>query len=187
MLYTLGWNEPPHSASALGGIVRWKDGRNMPDMHLVLFDYHGVPVYVRLDLGSESPESARFYGPKGVMEMSGGEIRYMPQRGVDTAPSYYSSSFPSKMRQEYVRQWRAEHPVELGHEPLAETALFHANNWDDVRPHLWNFFRSVKSRKPVVEDAVFGNHAAIACHMANESYFRKTPVVWDSGARTIRA
>jgi hypothetical protein len=36
------------------------------------------------------------------------------------------------------------------------------------RPHLWNFFQAVKSRKPVAEDAVFGNHAAIACHMAND-------------------
>jgi predicted dehydrogenase len=34
MLVTLGWNEPPHSACALGGIFRWKDGRNMPDLHI---------------------------------------------------------------------------------------------------------------------------------------------------------
>src|SRR5437764_1257058 len=68
MLFTLGWNEAPRSASALGGILRWKDGRNMPDFHTVLFDYHGIPVYVRLDLGSATPEVARFLGPKGVME-----------------------------------------------------------------------------------------------------------------------
>ena len=41
-----------------------------------------------------------------------------------------------------------------------------------MRPHLNVFFQAVKSRKPVTENAVFGNHAAIACHMANESYFR---------------
>ena len=35
------------------------------------------------------------------------------------------------------------------------------------------FFQAVKTRKPVVEDAVFGHHAALACHMANQSYFRK--------------
>ena len=34
MQYTLGWNEPPRRASALGGIFRWKDGRNMPDLHV---------------------------------------------------------------------------------------------------------------------------------------------------------
>ena len=61
------------------------------------------------------------------------------------------------------------------------------NDWDDVRPHLNVFFQSVKSRKPVTEDAVFGNHAAIACHMANESYFRKRPVTWDEASKTIKS
>ena len=64
MLFTLGWNEAPRSAFALGGISRWKDGRNMPDTHTVLFDYHGIPVYVRLDLGSATPEMARFLDRK---------------------------------------------------------------------------------------------------------------------------
>ena len=62
---------------------------------------------------------------------------------------------------------------------------YSGNDWDDVKPHLWNFFRAVKSRKPVAEDAVFGNHAAIACHMANESYFRKCPVRWNEDERKI--
>jgi hypothetical protein len=44
----------------------------------------------------------------------------------------------------------------------------------------------VKSRHPVAEDAVFGNHAAIACHMANEAYFRGKPVHWDAESRTIQ-
>jgi hypothetical protein len=104
---------------------------------------------------------------------------------VDTSPSYYSSGFPGKMRAEYVRQWEAEHAVAPGHEPLTDDIVYKGNDWDDVRPHLWNFFQAVKSRKPVAEDAVFGNHAAIACHMANESYFRKRPVSWDAAARRI--
>src|ERR1022692_1844472 len=53
MLVTLGWNEVPKSATAMGGIFRFKDGRDMPDLHTVLFDYHGIPVYVRLGLGTE--------------------------------------------------------------------------------------------------------------------------------------
>jgi len=39
----------------------------------------------------------------------------------------------------------------------------------------------------VTEDAVFGNSAAIACHMANESYFRKKPVNWDEASKTIKS
>lgn len=185
MQVTLGWNEPPRSAQALGGIFRWKDGRNMPDLHTVLFDYHGVPVYVRLGLGTETPELARYMGPKGILDTSEFDIRYSPQLGVDTAPSYYTSSFPQKMRDEYIKQWNAEHYIVPGHEPLLESTIYKGNDWDDVRPHLWNFFQAVKSRKPVTEDAVFGNHAAIACHMANESYFRKKPVYWDAANHTI--
>jgi predicted dehydrogenase len=185
MLYTLGWNEPPRSASSLGGIVRWKDGRNMPDLHAVLFDYHGVPVYVRLSLGSETPELARFLGPKGIFEASGSQLRYSPQTGNDTKPSYYSGGFPAKMREEYENQWYAEHGRKPGQEPISQDMVYRGNDWDDVRPHLWNFFQAVKTRKPVMEDAIFGNHAAIACHMANESYFQKKPVVWDSESHNI--
>jgi hypothetical protein len=38
-----------------------------------------------------------------------------------------------------------------------------------------------------VEDATFGHNAALACHMANESYFRKAIVTWDEGSRTIKS
>jgi hypothetical protein len=39
----------------------------------------------------------------------------------------------------------------------------------------------------VKEDAVFGNNAAIACHMANESHFRQKPVTWDAASKTIKS
>jgi predicted dehydrogenase len=186
MMYTLGWNEAPRSAFALGGIFRWKDGRNMPDLQCVLFDYHGIPVYVRLSLAAETPEMARFMGPKGILEASGTQLRYMPQTGTDERPSYYAGSFPSQMRNEYESAWHKEHDPAPGHEPLSDAPLYRGNDWDDVRPHLWNFFQAVKTRNPVTEDAVFGNHAAIACHMANESHFRKRPVYFDSESKSLR-
>src|SRR5213078_424209 len=99
MLVTLGWNEIPKSATAMGGIFRFKDGRDMPDFHTVLFDYHGIPVYVRLDLGAETPELARFMGPKGILEAGEFDLKYSPQAGIDTEPSYYASGFPTKMRE----------------------------------------------------------------------------------------
>jgi len=48
-------------------------------------------------------------------------------------------------------------------------------------------FDAVRSRKPVVEDVVFGHNAALACHMANESYFRKTGVYWDDASKSIKS
>jgi hypothetical protein len=152
---------------------------------VVLFDYHGIPVYVRLGLGTESPELARFMGPKGILDTGEFEIRHSRQKGVDTSPSYYSSGFPGKMRDEYFKKWHAEHDVAPGEEPISSDTVYRGNDWDDLRPHLQTFFQAVRTRKPVTEDAVFGNHAAIACHMANESYFRKKPVYWDQATRSI--
>ena len=187
MMATLGWNEAPRSATALGGIFRFNDGSDMPDFHTVLFDYHGIPVYVRLDLGCETPELARFMGPKGILDAGEFELRHSRQTGVDTEPSYYSFSFPAKMREQYVKDWHAEHDPKLGQEPIHEDTIYKGHDWDDMRPHLNVFFQAVKSRKPVTEDAVFGNHAAIACHMANESYLRQKPVTWYAASKTIKS
>jgi hypothetical protein len=45
----------------------------------------------------------------------------------------------------------------------------------------------VRSRQPVVQDVVFGHNAALGCHMANESYYRKSRVYWDAASKTIKS
>lgn len=187
MMFVLGWNEPPKRAMSMGGILRWKDGRNMPDVHTALFQCGEIPVYMRLNLGTESPEVYRFQGSKGILEMTEFGLSFTPQTGKDSAPSYYAGSFPRALRAEYEKQWRAENAPKFGHEPMPETISFKGPDYDDVKPHLWTFFEAVRSRKPVVQDALFGHHAALACHMANEAYFRQQAVWWDEKARTIKS
>lgn len=91
------------------------------------------------------------------------------------------------MRDEYFSQWKEQNGPETGKEPLYDQTTWRGHDYDDMVPHLANFFNSVKSRKPVTEDAVFGNHAAVACHMANESYFQRRQVFWDEATRSIKA
>ena len=187
MQFVLGINEPPKRAMAMGGILRWKDGRNMPDVHASLFEYGQVPMYMRLNLGTETPEIYRFQGSKGILELTEFTLTYIPQAGVDTSPSYYAYSFPKALREEYFKKWHQEHDAVPGKETAFEGVTYRSISWDDVKPHLWNFFQAVRSRKPVVEDAVFGHNAALACHMANESYFRRSAVSWDAGSNTIKS
>jgi predicted dehydrogenase len=187
MQCVLGINEVPKRVSAFGGIYRWKDGRNMPDVHPVLFEYDNVPVYMRLSLGCESAEVTRFQGSKGMIELREYSVTYIPQAGVDLSPSYYTASFPARLRNPYMQEWHAQHDPTPGIEPASETITYNGNDYDDLRPHLWKFFQSVRSRQPLLQDAVFGHHAAMACHMANESYFRKTPVRWDEASGTIQS
>src|SRR5580658_6464302 len=187
MMFSLGINEVPKRVSAFGGIYRFKDGRNMPDVHPALFEYMGIPVYMRLSLGCESAEVTRFQGSKGAIELREFSVTYAPQAGVDLSPSYYDSSFPAAMREAYAKQWHQEHDPLPGMEPAPETITYNGNDYDDLKPHLAKFFDAVRSRKPVVQDAVFGHHAALGCHLANESYFRGAPVHWDEASQTIKS
>jgi predicted dehydrogenase len=187
MEHVLGINEAPRRVSAFGGIYRWKDGRNMPDCQPVLYEFGSVPVYMRLMLGCESAEVTRFMGSKGSIELREFSVTYAPQAGIDLSPSYYTASYPAKLREAYVKQWHEEHDPVPGKEPFPETVTYNGNDYDDLKPHLWKFFEAVRSRKPVPQDAVFGHHAALGCHLANESYFRKTPVYWDEASETIKS
>ena len=186
MNFMLGWNAPPARATAAGGILRWNDGRNMPDVQAVIYEFGKFPVYLRLNLGCETPEVYRFQGSKGILEVTETGIAYFPQTGEDTGPSYYAKSFPHAMQEAYTKHWEEEHIPAPGREPILEGYTYKGDSWDDLRPHLWNFFEAVRTRKPVVEDAVFGHNAALACHMANESYFRHASVTWDAASGEIK-
>ena len=181
MMFMLGLNEAPKRVMSMGGILRFKDGRDMPDVHATLFEYAGTPapVYFRLNLGTESPEVYRFNGSKGVLEVTEYGINYYPQTGQDDSPSYYTVSYPHALREAYVKKWHEEHDPAPGKEPDLQGLSYHSASWDEEKPHLWTYFQSVRTRQPNVEDVVFGHHAALACHLANASYFAKSAVTWD--------
>ena len=186
MIFMLGVNDPPKRALATGGILRWNDGRNMPDVHAALFDYGVHPVYVRLNLGTDTHEGYRFMGSKGILEVSGHTINYLPQTGKDDSPSYYAQGFPKDLREPYMEKWHKENDAPPGKEAVEEGFSYSSGSSGETKPHLWNFFQAVRTRQPVTEDVVFGHHAALACHMANESYFRGNAVTWDAAAEKIK-
>src|SRR6266851_2193736 len=126
MQFMLGINEPPKQAMSVGGIRRWKDGRNMPDVHATIYYYSGdLPVYMRLNLGTEMPEQYRIQGSKGILEVAGDKLTFSPQAGTDQWPSYYTSSFPRALRDSYQTQWHKEHDLQAGQAPpLSETVTF---------------------------------------------------------------
>ena len=186
-IFLMDWKQPPRQAMSVGGIRRWKDGRNMPDVHAVLFYYGDLPVDMRLNLGTDMPETYRIQGSKGLLEVTGGAITFTPQNGKDTGPSYYANAMPRALRDAYQAEWRRQNEPKIGEAPMAEVISIRGPGMNDVKPHLWTFFEAVRSRKPVVEDVTFGHNAALACHMANESYFRRSAVSWDEATRTIKA
>src|SRR6267378_73665 len=117
----------------------------------------GAPVYLRLNLGCETPEVYRFQGSHGILEVTEFTINHYPQSGEDSGPSYYTSGYPQALREAYLKQWHKDHDAAPGQEPLSQAYSWRGDSWDDERPHLWTYFSSVKSRKPLTEDAVFGH------------------------------
>jgi predicted dehydrogenase len=187
LMFMMGWNEPPSYAAAVGGIRHFKDGRNMPDIIATNFYWHDVPVYMRLNLGNEDDGGYRFAGSKGTLEVQGETVTFTPQDGFDTSPCYYTGSYTKAMKQAYDEQWHRENDARVMAAATKDVIRYRAPDHDGTYVHLQNFFNAVRSRQPVVEDVVFGHNAALACHMANESYFRRTSVTWDDATKTIKS
>jgi predicted dehydrogenase len=185
--FILGVEAPPLTAASKGGLYRWKDGRDVPDVHNTLFEYPRFNVDMCVTLTTELPGLERFLGTRGALELREGGLFVTQQDGEDHSPSYYADSFPKRLREPYQKQWHEKNDARPGTQSAVETTSYHTPpEYDVTREHLWNFFQAVRTRQPVVEDTVFGNHAAIACHMANYSYFKKTLAVWDATSKSIK-
>jgi predicted dehydrogenase len=182
-----GTDEAPQRAQSSGGLFRWKDGRDFPDLIETLYDYPKFRVVLRCNLNNAGGEPIKFHGTKGTMEINGQTLTFIPQDITPRPEEYAMKGWPERLRKEYLAQWKAEHPPAgpLNYQPV-EAATFSApQGYSDVSAHQANFFNAVRTRKPTVENEVFGNHAAIGCHLANYAYFKNTIATWDGRARTI--
>ena len=56
--------------------------------------------------------------------------------------------------------------------------------YNSTEDHFVTFFDAMRSRKPVVEDAVFGLRACGPALLANHSLFERQPIGWDAQKMT---
>ncbi len=189
--YVLGFDAPPQRAQTYGGLFHWKDGRDYPDLMATLYEYPHVRAAVLMTLMTHDDEVTRFLGTRGIIAVygDGDHMSITPQDGQDHGPCYYISSYPGKMRAAYEKAWHEQHdPKPNAARPVeGQQTFYYPPNYSEFEEHLWNFFESVRTRRPSVEDAVFGNGTAIGCHMANYSYFQQTAAVWNEDSRSITA
>ena len=184
----VGVSEAPGRAQTAGGLFRWKDGRDYPDVIETLYDFPNFRILLRCNLNNSAGEIIRLQGTKGTLEINGQTLTYTPQTTVEGPETYSTKGWPARLRNEYLAKWDAEHPVPapLDYQVIEGETFTPPATYSDVPAHQANFFNAVRSRKAPVENEVFGNHAAIGCHMANYSYFQKTAATWDAATKTIR-
>ncbi len=179
----------PTRAMATGGLRFWKDGRDVPDVLLGLFDYpEGFNLSLRVNFvdGGAEGEGFLFVGSEGQMEIAGNSVTVnrVPR---EKEPGLMIGSFTDAMQKEITTAYRRKYPLVEATEPtrVGVDKYVAPRDYSDSYDHFKNFFAAVRSRQPVVEDAVFGYRAAGAALLSNLSYERDAIVKWDPEAMKL--
>src|SRR5580692_7041039 len=155
-----GVNAAPTRAYSSGSLTHFNDGRDYPDLLATLYDYPGVTVNLHCNQNNAAGEPIIFYGSEATMVISGNTLTVTPQ---DTSPQpegYSLNGWTAAAKQQYLDEWHKAHPTPPSGLPEVESWSA-PRAYDDTADHITAFFRAVGTREHVVEDEVFGNHAAI--------------------------
>jgi predicted dehydrogenase len=178
----------PTRGMATGGLRYWNDGRDVPDVMLGLFDYReGFNLSLRVNFvdGGEESEGLIFTGSEGTMELDRGAVT-VSRVPREQAPGLMIGSFTEAMQKQIQAEHDEKYPPHSGKESLGGMEKYVApDGYSDSYDHFKNFFEAVRTRKPVVEDAVFGYRAAGAALLSNLSIERGEVVKWDPDAMRL--
>ena len=181
----------PTRAMATGGLRFWKDGRDANDVLLGLFDYpEGFNLSLRVNFvdGGEESEALVFTGSEGTMEI-GWNTLTISRAPREKEPGYTVGTFAEGMQKKVIEAYRERYPVSRpsGSTSVAYEKFVAPENYRDSYDHFQNFFAAVRSRKPVVEDAVFGYRAAGAALLSNLSIEREAVVKWNPDSMKLES
>jgi predicted dehydrogenase len=180
----------PDRVYATGGTRFWKDGRDVPDLMFGMYDYAERPgkhpafnlaLRVNFEDGGSENSGFRFIGSEGIMTV--GDSVGLTRTPRETEPGYtigtFSKAIQKKFLEEYRAKYPAEHPTADSIRPDEQERFFAPDGYSDHFHHHQNFIAAVRSRKPVVEDAVFGFRAAGPALLSNLSYFGQRVCEWN--------
>jgi predicted dehydrogenase len=185
--FALGSNGP-RRVTAMGGVRRWKDGRDAPDVMVGLFDYPETPrhppftmsLQVNFADGSGGSQEFRFVGDEGIMTISGAGVG-VSRRAPEREPGYTIDTFAEAEQKSFLEAYRKAHPEpdEVVLSESGETRYQPPRGYDDRLEHFESFFHAMRTRDRVTEDATFGYRAAAPALLCNQSYREGRTLGWD--------
>lgn len=176
----------PQSVAAQGGLRYWKDGREVPDVLLGMFDYGESPTHPPFNLslrvnfvdGTSGSTFLRLVGSEGAMDVTWTEV-VLRRNKVSGATDVFAQAKSDEMEAAMAGRKQMLPPAESVY--VAEEG-YRGAHFD----HFMNFFAGVRDGTPVAEDAVFGLRAAAPALACNDSYFEKKIVDWDPDRMVLR-
>ncbi len=185
----------PNRAFATGGLRYWKDGRDVPDVSITLYDYPKTNTHAAFNAafrinfiaGSGGGGGFKLIGTEGKMEVGQNSVKLVRSK-LGMIPGGYSMIAYTEATQAKIRQGYASQNLETRASKLnvGETTWeapkdYKGGHYD----HFYNFFQSIRNKKTVIQDPTFGLRAAGAALLANESYYQKKPVSWNPDAMKL--
>ena len=189
-LHYITSSKGPEKIYSIGDTTYWKDGRNVPDVMTAVLQYpetsaHAAfQVTLRVNFVSGEGETGyvKITGTEGVIDMNGNGFTIKrqvmskaPGIGGWDALGTYTNAMQQQLKDDYNKKYSAA-------DQKIETTNVNYNapeNYDEHLQHFTNFFNSIRTGAPVIEDAVFGFRAAAPCLACNESYFENKVIYWD--------
>ena len=181
----------PNRIVSSGGLHFWKDGRDVPDLLIGLFEYpetsrhpaFHVSLRSNFMAGGGDSSGFRFVGTDGVMNVSVRGTISVQTRPRDKEPGQTAGTFSKSTAEAFLRDYRKQYPpappTVRSMQSNQERQWAFPRGYTEQQAHHENFFDAVRKRRPVVEDAVFGLRAAGPALLANVSHFEKRIVHWD--------
>src|SRR5882672_8160565 len=177
----------PTRAIAMGGLRHWNDGRDVPDVMLAMYDYPKTSTHPAFTLslkvnfaeGAGDNTTFRFVGPGGVLTI-GDHAVTLSRRPLAKEPGQTSDTFAKATETAFMKEYRTKYPDRPELRPGNDDVYSAPARYNSTEDHFETFFNAVRSRRPVVEDAVFGLRAAGPALLANHSLFEGRPIGWDA-------
>ncbi len=188
-LHFIVGSDGPARVFATGGLRFWKDGRDVPDVLFGLYDYPETANHPAFNLilrvnfvsGAEESSGFQFTGSDGIMTVGTDVTLSTPAHAIE--PGYTIDTFSKAGQAAFLTQYREKYPEQKPSAAAMQGNLHEIYepppHYSDHFDHHLNFALAVRSRKPVVEDAVFGFRAAGPALLSNISYFEQRIVGWD--------
>jgi predicted dehydrogenase len=171
----------PNKIMATGGLRYWKDGREVPDIMLGMFDYPETNIHPPFNLslrvnfvdGTGGTNYLRMVGSEGSMTVEWDKVTLFKNRNVVDAGDPLLKTKNASSGKEYVYERKSMQPPEKL-EYTAEEG-YKGAHFD----HFYNWATAIRNNKNVVENSLFGYRAAAPALLCNDSYFGNKIMQWD--------
>lgn len=190
-LHTITSSLGPERIYATGGLNYWKDGRDVADLMLGLFDYPKTEKHPAFNLslrvnfvdGSGGGDSMRLVGNEGEMVLNGNSVTIRNKK-LPLAPGYGGwdtfGTFPENIQQAFVKDYNEKYKdVKPQVQPVGELVFQAPTGYDMRVDHFDNWFNAIRTNGTANEGPEFAMRTTGPALAANLSYQEKNIVHWD--------